>query len=65
MLWGSKGASWGDNGVIPNPRGQQGRTNQKDATVGGFKGAVPFLPTKKMAAPNLVVMVVFFVALGL
>ena len=39
--------------------------NQKDSTVDGFKGAVPSLPSKKMAEPNLVVMVVFLLALGL
>ena len=39
-------------------------TNQKDFTFDGSKGLFPSFPTKKMAEPNLVILVIFLVALG-
>ena len=45
----------GDGGKMHQPMRVNGRTNQKDLTFDGFKGAVPLFTFINTAEPNLVI----------
>ena len=59
-----KPLAWVANGWCTNPRGWQGRTNQKSITFDGFKGAVPQFSYEKKTMQNLIISVVLSWAPG-